>query len=146
MSPCHWKIFSVSAKCDSRGSRRASGVTLRSYQPISFSQLGSTRASERLGDELRAEADAENRNAALDGLAHQADLGLEMRVLVDLVDVHRAAEKHEPAVAVEGRLGVRVAAEVHVADTEAGALEERVERAEDLVGDVLADEKLAHDR
>src|SRR5690606_13426159 len=78
--------------------------------------------------------------------ADQLDLGREVRIAVRLVDVHRPAEDDEAVVAGEPRPRVRVAAEVHVADAEPEAPEQRVQRAEDLVGDVLEDEQPAHGR
>src|SRR5438105_4228176 len=101
---------------------------------------------DRLGDELRAEADAEYRDSSFDRLAHQGHFGGEMRMGLDLVDVHRSAEDHQSLIAVEARLGARIAAEVDVADAEARRAQLRVERPERLPGDVLADEKLRHVR
>ena len=49
---------------------------------------------------------------------------------VALVHVHRSAEHHETVVAAHVRLGMRLAAEIHVADAEAGFAEQRVEVAE----------------
>ena len=50
------------------------------------------------GDQLRAEADAEERHLAVDRLADEVGLVGEPRVLAVLVGMHRAAEDHDRVV------------------------------------------------
>ena len=66
--------------------------------------------ADRTRDQLRAEADAEQRHLAVDRLADEVGLVGEPRVLAVLVGVHRAAEHHDRVVvfrSVEGRGVVR---------------------------------------
>ncbi len=102
------------------------------------------RCAQRLGDKLRTEADAEGRDAPLDRISNHAHLGLEVGVGVGLIDAHRSAEDREPVVAVQARLRVCAAAEVHVAIPEPVAPQQRIQCPEDLPGHVLKDEKLRH--
>ena len=64
---------------------------------------------------------------------------------VGLVDVHRPAQNDDAVVTPRVRLGVRFAAEVHVADAEAAIAQQRVEMTQRLGSDVLQDEDLAHE-
>ena len=56
----------------------------------------------RARDQLRAEADAEERHFAVDGLADERGLVGEPGVLGVLVGVHRTAEDHDRVVALRG--------------------------------------------
>ncbi len=89
---------------------------------------------------LSAEADPEHGNLPFDGFPDQLDLGREMRVAIQLVDVHGAAQNDEPVVAADPGPGVGLPPEVHVADPEAVAAEQWIPGAQDLEGDVLEDE------
>ena len=95
-------------------------------------------------DELGAETDAQNREFPFECLVDDLDLGSEVRIAVRLVNVHGAAQHYQAVVAVERRLGFGFAVEVHVPVTKTVASEQRVEGAQDLMGDVLKDEKLRH--
>ncbi len=75
-------------------------------------------AAHRRREQLRAQADSQHRLARGDRLADHRHFRAQVRVLRDLVDVHRPAEHDEPVVAAHVRLGVRLATEVHVADAE----------------------------
>ena len=62
-----------------------------------------------MGEQLRAEADAEHRQAALDGLAEQRGLGRHHRQAVDVAHRLLAAERQDAVDLVERRQGVAVA-------------------------------------
>ena len=66
-----------------------------------------TRAAERVREQLRAEAHAEHRDPALDRLAQQRRLGGQHRVGVDVADRLLAAEREQPVDLVE--VGQRLA-------------------------------------
>jgi len=50
---------------------------------------------------LSTEADPEHGNLPFDGFPDQLDLGREMRVAIQLVDVHGAAQNAQPVVAAD---------------------------------------------
>ena len=96
--------------------------------------------------QLATEADAEHGLLRIHRLADELDLGLEVRELLHLVDVHRTAEHDEAVVPANVRLGLRFAAEIHVADAESRRTQQRIEVAERFGGDVLEDEQFRHVR
>ena len=75
-------------------------VESTSCQPTSARGAGPTRAPDRAGDQLRAEADAEERDLARDRPADELGLIGEPGVLGVLVRVHGAAEDHDRVVAL----------------------------------------------
>jgi methyl coenzyme M reductase subunit C len=93
---------------------------------------------------LRAQANAEHRFAGGDGLANRGHFHGEVRVMVYLVAVHRAAEHDQAVIAAEVGYGIRLAAEVLVADAKAGIAQQGVERAEYFVRNVLEDKQAMH--
>jgi hypothetical protein len=96
------------------------------------------------GQELGAEADPQNRHVAGEGLADDGHLGRQMAMPRGVVHAHGAAEHDQARVSVQGGPGVGLATEVHVANPEAGVLQEGIEGAEDLERHVLEDEQLPH--
>ena len=86
-----------------RGSARPSSVTCTRRQPISGAAARRGRAPADLGDELSAEADAQQRRAPLQVAADQLLLRAQPGVCRLLVDVHRAAEHHHRLEAVQRR-------------------------------------------
>ena len=107
-------------------------------------RVGANLGAERLGEELRPEADAEDRHLALDRLGDQLDFACEVGVLFDLVDVHGAAEHDHSVVPLEARARMGFAAEIHVAVAKTVVAQQGIEGAEDFVGDMLKDEQLGH--
>jgi len=55
-----------------------------------------------------------------------------------------AAENYKAVIAVKARLGVRMATEIHVANSKSGAFEQWIKSAKNLVRDVLENKKLFH--
>ena len=100
--------------------------------------------AQRGGQQLRAQADAEDGNVALQRFLDGGDLGGQMRKVIRLVHVHRAAEHDEAVVAADVRLLLRLAREIDVADAEAVPAQHGVEQSEGFAGGVLEDEELAH--
>ncbi len=96
------------------------------------------------GDELGAQADAQCRAAAADGLADALHLQGQVPVPLHLVTVHGAPQHDQPVVAGRVRPGVGLPPKVHVPDAAARGAQQRVEGAEDLVGDMLQDEQATH--
>src|SRR5262245_56360113 len=70
------------------------------------------RRAEHVGQQLCAQADAEHGLALLESALDRDELGLQMRSPMLILDVHRAAEHDEAAIAVDGGLRVRVPLEV----------------------------------
>lgn len=106
--------------------------------------VGMHVTAHRLRQQLATEADAEYRLLCQYCSTNDVDFGREVRKLLDLVHVHRAAQHHQAVVAADVGLGMRLAAEIDVADPEAGVAQQRVEVAEGFRRDVLEDEQFAH--
>ena len=117
--------------------RRASSNSIRT-QPISPAGMRSALAPERLGDQLRAEADAEHRQPARVRVRDQLALALERRVAVGAVRVDDAAEHHQPVEVARRGLGLRERVPRDGAHAERG--ERRLERCQRRVEIVLDDE------
>ena len=100
-------------------------------------RVGMHVRAHRGGQQLRAEADAEHGLVRVHGLADHRHLGEQVGVQLGLVDVHRSAEHDDAVVTPRVRFGLRLAAEVDVADTEAAVAQQRIEVSEGLGGDVL---------
>ena len=81
------------------------------------------RATQRPGQKLRAQANAEHGHVAGDGFADDLDLGVKVRIGVDLIRVHRAAEHDQRGILVELRAKLGLPAEVDVTNPETGLLE-----------------------
>src|SRR5581483_7173123 len=93
----------------------------------------------RSGKDLRAEADPQVGHA---GVHRRPSVGTDLgqvRVLVDLVHVHRAAERHHARYLIEGRKR-RVGGEVHRPDVEPGPDQRPRRQTEGLVA-IVADEQ-----
>ncbi len=84
------------------------------------------------------------RHLAGQRLADQFHLGGQMRVVAVVPGAHRSAEQHQALIAVQIRAGVRLAAEVDVADAETRLFQCRIEGSEDLERDMLADQDPGH--
>ena len=67
------------------------------------------------------------------------DLVLQVRIGVDLIDVHRPAEHNESAIAAHIDLRERVAREVHVANSKTRTTQEWVEHSQWFAGRMLQD-------
>ena len=63
-----------------------------------------------------------------------------------VLDVHRAAQYHQPAVTVHVELRIRVPLEVLEADPVPAPPDQRIQRAQGLGGDMLEDEEARHRR
>jgi hypothetical protein len=111
-----------------------------------FFTVGVDIRSERSGDQLRAEADAQHRQIPAHRFFDQFQLGAQMRELIGVVDPHRTAQNHQAVVTVETRLSIGMAREIHVANSKSGAFQQRIQRAENFMGHVLQDKKLFHNR
>ena len=111
-----------------------------------FLAVGFNLGAKGARDELRTEADAEDRDTALHRIVDQAHLGNEVRMIRHVVDAHRPPEDDEPVVAIEAGLRIRMAAEVDVTDADAGSFQQRVQGAQDLERNVLANKDLGHDQ
>ena len=83
-------------------------------QPISPAGMRSALPLERLGDQLRAEADAEHRQPARVHVGDQLALAVERRVAVGAVRVDDAAEHHQPVERPAGGSGCESAYQVTV--------------------------------
>ena len=109
--------------------------------PADFRRLVALdRRAQHMCQQLRAEADAEHRLALFQHFLDRAHLVGEVRALRMVLHVHRSTQHHQPAVAVDVELGVRVALEVLEADAVTAPPDQRVERAQRFGGDVLEDE------
>ncbi len=61
-----------------------------------------------------------------------------------VVDAHRTSQHDQAVIAVQARLGIGVAREIHITNAKTGALQQRIQCAEKLMRDVLEDKKLFH--
>lgn len=100
----------------------------------------------RCRQQLATEADAQHGLLRVHRLADELDFGLEVRELLHLVDIHRSTEHDEAVIPPNVRLGLRFAAEIHVADADSRRTQQRIEVAERFGGDVLEDEQFRHVR
>ena len=92
------------------GSSAAAPVKWISNQPISFSAVAAHLGTQASGDQLRAQADAQQRLPPLDSLGNQRSLPVEIREWI--VGRHGAA--HEDQAGVGGDIGKRRAIAVEV--------------------------------
>ena len=102
------------------------------------------RGAEHMGQQLRAEADAEHGfvlpQRGFDGL----QFGGEVRVAVLVLDVHGPAQHDEPAIAVEVRLRIGMAMKIVEADAMAARADARIQRAQGLGRNVLENHQSGH--
>ncbi len=99
-------------------------IRRRDIVPADFLlRVSINRGAERLGDQLRAEANAQHRHLPAHRLFDQFQFGHQMRQLIGVVDAHRSAQHDQPVITVQARLGVRVAREINVANAKTGALQ-----------------------
>jgi hypothetical protein len=102
------------------------------------------RRAEHMRQQLRTKADPEHRppqpQRALDG----TQLGQQVRAVLAVLHIHRAAQHHQPAVALHLGLRLRIALEIDEADPMPARPDQRIQRAERLGGDVLEDQQAGH--
>jgi hypothetical protein len=101
-------------------------------------------ATHRCSQQLTPETDSKHRLTGEHRFADDLQFRRQVRMLRDLVDVHRAAEHDKPVVATVIGLRAGLAAEVHITNAAAGRTQQRVEVAQRFGGHVLEDEQFAH--
>ena len=139
MSPCHCSETNRSSRPANSGSARPSAVS-STVEQADLRPLGRVDAgAERRRQQLHPEADAEERPAGLDRLAHQLALGREPRVVGVVAGAHRPAHRqHRVELAPVGQ---RLALVDLDRDRLGAALAHHLaEHPGVLAGDVLEDE------
>jgi hypothetical protein len=95
--------------------------------------------AEHVGEQLRAETDAEHGFALLERALDRDELRFQVGPVNLVLDVHGPAEHDEAAITVDVRLSVWFPLEVVEADPVAARPNQRIERPERLDGYVLKD-------
>lgn len=90
--------------------------------------------------QLRTEANAEYRLVLCQGALDRLEFGAQVWSPRLILDIHRAAQHDQAAVAVDVGLCVRVAFEVDETDAVAAPPDQGIQRAQRLGGNVLEDE------
>ncbi len=117
----------------------------RDVVPANFlAVVWSDRCAEGARQQLRAQADPQYGFAGADSSLDGGNLRKQVPVACYLVAVHGPAEHDQAVVAVKVRYCIGVAPEIDVADAETRVAQQWIERAENLVWDVLEDEQTAH--
>ena len=113
--------------------------------PADFRNLVSThRRAQHMRQQLRAQADPEDRLALFEHAFDGDHLVAQVRALRMVFHVHRPTQHDQAAVAVDVELGVRMALEILEADPVPALADQRIERAQRFGGDVLEDEEARH--
>ncbi len=70
---------------------------------------------QRFGQQLRPEADAEDGHVLIQRAAYYVNFLPEVRVVLDIVRVHRAAQHDQGSITIETNLSERISTKVNVA-------------------------------
>ena len=99
-----------------------------------------------MGQQLRAETDAEHRFALLQHALDAAQFGDQVWATGLVRHIHRAAEHHQALVAIDIGLGVWFAFEIDEANTMAARSDQRVQRSQRFGSDMLKHQNARHRR
>ena len=91
VSPCHWNTVSVAAQRRTTGQRRPTARP-RSVPADLLDAIRVDLLAQSLGQQLRPQANAQDRYLSFDSLSHSVQFRLKERIFLGIIRTHRPAE------------------------------------------------------